>query len=111
MQDYAGFEQEVLAEHRDRLAGMLAVGQSVILDYGFPTREQRETYKDLIKENGGTWRLLYFQATYDTLWQRIEERNIRRGANAQPISKSMLRKLVDNFEVPEYEGEEIIELD
>src|ERR1700756_3294288 len=77
VQEYPECERTVLAEHRAQLIGMLSVGRSVVLDYGFGRREQRDEYKELITEHGGQWRLLYFDTPLPVLQQRLAERNGR----------------------------------
>jgi predicted kinase len=105
---YFEFEQQVLAEHRDRMLGLIAAGTTVVLDYGFPSKKQRTEYKDLITEQGGNWRLLYFDVPIEELMRRVQNRNARDDANAQPLDVDTHVMLVDNFEVPIDEGEEVI---
>ena len=105
---YPELEQTILAEHRSRLIGMLAVGTSVVLDYGFGRRKQRDEYKELIAAHGGNWRLLYFDTPIDVLHERLAERNQRDDANALPISRAELEEFVTWFETPQDEGEERI---
>jgi len=108
---YPELERAVLAEHRARLIGMVTAGTSVVLDYGFGRRDQRDEYKELITEHGGQWRLLYFNTPLDVLRQRLAERNQRDDANALPITQAEIVEFVSWFEVPDGEGEEIIEPD
>lgn len=107
---YFDFEQQVLAEHRRRMLGLIAAGTTVVLDYGFPSRRQRTEYKDWITEHGGNWRLLYFDVPVEVLKQRVRERNARDDPNAQPIAEDTHDILIENFEVPVDEGEEIIDV-
>lgn len=110
VEDYPALEREVLREHRETLIGTLAVGDSVVLDYGFGRREERDEYKTLIEENGGKWRLLYFAISRDRLWERLRARNEQPGPDAVPVSEALLDKMLEWFEVPDGEGEEKIEI-
>lgn len=109
VEDYAGIEREVLARQKTELAGRLAVGGSVALDYGFKWRRQRDEYKEFAKDNGGDWRLLYFRASREVLWRRLEIRNQTPGVNAVPVSQELLGTFIEWFEEPDGEGEEIID--
>jgi predicted kinase len=108
VEEYPARENEVMEEHRVRLSGLLAVGESVVLDYGFPTRGERASYKKFVEEHGGQWRLLYFLATPELLRDRLRARNARNDANAQPVSEELLDRLLARFQVPVNEGEEVI---
>jgi predicted kinase len=110
VEDYPRREQGVLAENRERLVGFLAAGQSVVMDYGFWRREERAEYKDFVEAHGGRWRLIYFRANLETLWERVRARNLDIRASAPYISRGLLEDLVARFEEPVGEGEEIMEL-
>lgn len=105
---YPELERTVLEDQRARLIGMLSVGTSVVLDYGFGRRQQRDEYKGIIDAHGGNWRLLYFNAPVDVLQQRLSERNQRNDANALPVTNAEIVEFVSWFEVPSGEGEELI---
>jgi predicted kinase len=108
VEDYPARERDLLNGNRDRLIGLLAAGRSVVLDYGFWRRDEREDYKELIESHGGRWRLLYFRASPEALWRRIELRNSRADAGVPRISRALFERLLAQFEEPADEGEEII---
>lgn len=107
--EYREREISVMEEHKARMVGSLALGQSVILDYGFPSKSERDEYKAFIESIGAQWRLLYFKADRDTLISRLRLRNESADANALPVSEELLDQLLEWFEAPDGEGEEIIE--
>lgn len=106
---YRELEQGVNRDLKQELIGLLAAGQSVVLDYGFWERSNRNHFKQLIEEHGGTWQLLYFKADKDTLLERLEQRNERNDANAIYVTPTMLDDFIARFEEPQDEGEQIIE--
>ncbi len=104
-------EKEVKAKKalEQKLKDLLTSGKSVVLDYGFWKKEDRDYYKKLIEENGGQWKLVYFKADNDELLERLKERNKRTDANALTVTKEMfLNDFVRRFEEPVGEGEEVI---
>jgi predicted kinase len=107
VEEYPALEQEVLRENRELLVGAVAVGKSVVLDYGFGRRQQRDNNKALIEGSGGRWRLLYFAMSRDELWRRVRVRNEHAGSNAV-LSEQLFDEMFGWFEVPDGEGEEII---
>ncbi len=106
--DYFALEAPVVAEVRERLAGLVSAGQDVVLDHGLWLRCDREAWKKLVEAAGGRWRLLYFPVGREELLRRLEERNRRQDANALMVSPSALDDFLGRFEVPHDEGEEIV---
>src|SRR6266536_696019 len=64
---YPEYEAVAKKELQAKLVELLKNGQSVVLDYGFWKRAERDFYKRLVEENGGTWRLTYFKASPELL--------------------------------------------
>lgn len=106
---YLGYYRTAKAELDKKLVELLKKKQPVVLDYGFWRRASRDSYKRLIEENGGEWRLIYLKASPEVLMNRLRERNKRTDANAFPVTEEMLRNFIARFEEPHGEGEEIIE--
>ncbi|MFE4514855.1 AAA family ATPase [Kitasatospora sp. NPDC056783] len=106
---YAGKEAPVVAELRDRLVELVAAGRDVVWDHGLWPREDREAMKSLVESAGGRWRLLYFPVGRDELLRRLAERNRRGDANALIVTPEALDDFFARFEVPQGEGEEIVE--
>jgi predicted kinase len=106
---YRELEEEVDRDLKQELIGLLATGQSVVLDYGFWQQSNRDHFKELIEKHGGVWQLLYFKADKATLLERLEQRNERDDANAVHITPAMLDSFIARFEEPRGEGEQVIE--
>jgi len=94
----------VLAEVEQRLAELIGAGHSVVFDHGLGQRAQRDHYKQLITDHGGTWRLIYFQIDYAELLRRNLDRNTRDQYGV--ITPETLAWMADVEERPVDEGEE-----
>ncbi|MFG2693149.1 AAA family ATPase [Kitasatospora sp. NPDC048407] len=106
---YFELEAPVVAEVRERLAGLVAAGTDVVLDHGLWLQRDRDEWKKLVSEAGGRWRLLYFPVPKGELLRRLQERNRREDANALTVTAGALDDFYERFDVPEGEGEEIVE--
>lgn len=107
--DYFALEAPVVAEVRKELVSLVAAGRNAVLDHGLWLRSDREEWKKLVIEAGGTPRLLYFPIDHGELLRRLAERNEREDANALTVSPEALDDFHARFEPPHDEGEEIIE--
>lgn len=109
-QEFATHEAEARNQLDDRLVELVRNGESVVLDYGFWSRQDRERYKQLINDSGGECKLLYFKAAPDLLQKRLAARNDAQyeGANQLPVTDEMLEAFAERFEEPSNEGEEIV---
>lgn len=105
---YMEYEAAVKQNLEDELIGLLAAGQSVVLDYGFWKQADRIRYKQLIEDNGGAWKLIYLKASPETLQERLSARNKRTDANAVHVTPEMLSDFIERFEEPKSEGEIVI---
>ncbi|MGA5819935.1 AAA family ATPase [Kitasatospora sp. NPDC094028] len=108
---YFELEAPVVAEVREQLAELVGSGRDVVLDHGLWLRHDRDEWKQLVAEAGGRWRLLYFPVPKDELLRRLQERNRREDANALTVTAGALDDFYARFDVPDDEGEEIIEPD
>ncbi len=106
---YFALEAPVVAEVREHLTELIDSGRDVVLDHGLWLWHDRDEWKKLVAEAGGRWRLLYFPVPKDELLRRLQERNRREDANALTVTAGALDDFYDRFDVPEDEGEEIIE--
>ncbi len=86
----------------------ISEGKSVVLDFGFWTKADRDDYKALIEKIGGQWQLLYFKANLEVLKQRLFERNSSNPTENHIIDKNLLQKFIDQFEEPVDEGELVV---
>jgi predicted kinase len=107
--DHEENQQETKEKLKEVLRGKIAAGQSVILDFGFWKKTDRDEYKKLIEDNGGQWRLLYFKAGRNVLMERLASRNINDRSNNHVIDEKLLDKFSGEFEAPTNEGETVIE--
>ena len=107
--EYPALHAETPVELDRQSLDLIGERRSVILDYGFWTREGRERYKTMIEQAGGHWRLSYFPAGLDVVRVRVKERNRRSDANALPIDEHMLEEFLSRWQPPRDEGEEVVE--
>ncbi len=98
-------EKAVVASVEQLLLLFLEGGQPVILDFGFWTKEKRDHYKQMVEQNGGEWKLLYFKAEPAVLMRRLQAKSRRDGVPS--ITKAVFLGFVKKFDEPAGEGEEI----
>jgi len=87
----------------------LTVGTSVILDFGFWSRAEREKARALVAEHGGEAVLYRLNCADDVAWKRVSERN-RQLAGGLLIAPNTFEVLKARFE-PLADDEERIEVD
>ncbi|WP_217166810.1 ATP-binding protein [Streptomyces sp. AC512_CC834] len=109
--DYFALESPIVAEIREELVKLLAVGRDVVLDHGLWLRSAREEWMKVVESAGGRWRLLYFPVDRAELLRRLDERNQRQDANALTVSAAALDDFYARFEPPAGEGEEVVDQD
>jgi predicted kinase len=102
-------QKQTKDELKELLKEKVKAGQSVIVDFGFWKRAERDEYKALVESLGGEWRLLYFKAGRDVLAERLVSRNVDNPGSNHIIEKALLEKFIAEFEEPRNEGEEIVE--
>lgn len=86
----------------------LDVGTSVILDFGFWTRADRERTRAVVAEHGGEAVLYGLNCTDDMAWERVSTRN-RSLAGSLFIAPNTFQVLKSRFE-PLEDDEERIEI-
>jgi predicted kinase len=106
--EYQAHHAAARAELDERLLELLRRRESVVLDYGFWSRAERNRYKRLIEEAGGSWKLVYFKVDRDVLERRLGARNERADANALTVDGAMLDDFLARFEAPVNECSEIV---
>ena len=106
--EYPERERPVVEDVQRRLAAAIRAGRSVVLDYGLWRRAEREAYKKLVEDAGGSWRLIYLKVEKAELLRRLGERNRRDDANALTVTPEALDEFYDRFEEPSGEGEEVV---
>lgn len=109
--DHGKISDEADAEFSQTTRQMLSIGKDdIVLDRALYAKEDRDAYKQLIESNGARWVLVFLEAPKEVLWQRIQDRSAA-GVNADcalEISKELLDMFYDGFEVPEAEGEIVV---
>ena len=106
--EYPERERPVVRELRERLAEAVRAGRSVVLDYGLWRRAERDSYKKLVEDAGGGWRLIYLEVDRAELLRRLGERNLRADANALKVTPEALDEFYARFDEPRGEGEEVV---
>lgn len=107
-------EELTRAEHEEKLAKCKAIiyrlannllerGVSVILDFGFWTRRERDDIRGLFK--GFEVKVIYLPVTKETQWERVSRRN-QSPDKTYTISWEMLKELNAFFEEPNEAEEE-----
>jgi predicted kinase len=94
---------------RNLLIELIRDKQQVVIDFSFWDRVRREDYKQLIETAGGKWKLIYIKVHPDDLRERLSVRNKRFDANSFPITEEVLASYLTGFEIPNGEGEIVIE--
>ncbi|HEX8997382.1 MAG TPA: ATP-binding protein [Ktedonobacterales bacterium] len=85
-----------------RLAlSLLMLGQSVVLEYGFWGRSERDQKRAEAKAAGASVELYYLEAPVDELWRRLHDRNTRGEHGVVPISREELERWSRIFQAPD----------
>ena len=106
--EYPERERPVVEELRERLAEAVRAGRSVVFDYGLWRRSERDSYKRLVEDAGGSWRLIYLRVDRAELLRRLGARNLRADANALTVTPEALDEFYARFDEPFGEGEEVV---
>lgn len=110
VEKYREYLDEAHARLRNKLVALIQEKQQVVVDSSFWNRSERDTYKELIENAGGKWRLIYLKVDPDELRRRLQIRSQRFDANAAfPITEEILTTFLLGFEAPTDEGEIVIE--
>jgi predicted kinase len=80
---------------------LLGLGQDVIMENGFWTREERDELRHAGRSLGATVELHYLTAPVDELWRRLDQRNRDAPPGVVPIKRSDLEKWSARFEPPD----------
>lgn len=80
--------------------GLLRLGQSVILEFGFWSRDERDSMRLGARALGASVELRYVTAPVDELLRRIAARARARTPGTAPVTGDMLREYLGVFEAP-----------
>ena len=84
----------------DVAARSLALGLSVVLDWGFWSRQEREDYRARAEKLGARVELRFLEVARDELWQRLERRNQALPPGTFAVSREQLEAWWALFEPP-----------
>lgn len=89
-----------------RLAlSLLALGQSVVLEYGFWTRDERDLKRAEARRVGAVIDLYYLDPPFEELWRRLSSRNQRHIQGMEtgtvPISRAELERYAALIQRPD----------
>lgn len=90
--------QAQLYEHGTTL---LKRGQSIIIEDGHWSREERTRHREDAKKLGATVELHYFDLSFDELWRRLEGRNAKGEYGTVPIIREQLQEYWPMFQRPD----------
>ncbi|WP_055701635.1 AAA family ATPase [Streptomyces silaceus] len=82
---------------------LLRLGQTVILEYGFWGRSERDDKRLAARALGVPVELHYLSAPVDELCRRVEARSREGGPGAVPISRALIEEYVTLFQEPDEE--------
>lgn len=99
---YPEFEKKTKIVLIDKLINYLKEDKSVILDWGFWKKEERDRITALVREHGGEPKLLYFKGNLDELANRVQGRDLSKN---HEIDSEMMEEFSKRFEKPRGEGE------
>lgn len=112
--DYPDDQYEELSKKaelslREKLICLIKEGKNVVIDFSFWNKENRNFYRQLIENAGGTVELVYMKACLETLRKRLAKRNLQLNANSPfIITDEILEHHYYGFQEPCDEGETII---
>jgi predicted kinase len=101
--DYYDEQRRVQLESRLWRLGqeLLTLGQSVILENGFWTREERDGLRLIARALGVAVELHYLEAPVEELWRRLQVRNDEARPGVVPIKREDLQRWALQFEAPD----------
>lgn len=99
--EYFDREAPVVDDIRAQLIQHLTAGTSVVLDHGLWLRKDRDAWRQIIENAGGTARLVYLPVDKTELLRRLTERNQREDANALTVTPEALDDFFARFDPPD----------
>ncbi len=79
----------------------LALGTSVILDFGFWAREERDALRAMARDAGADFKMHYMDVSKEELWRRLERRNRDACDEVFVIPREMMETYIPLFQPPE----------
>ncbi len=78
----------------------LALGNDVILDFGFWAREEREDFRSRAKQLGASSEVHFLDVPPDELFRRLAERNAQPSKSSFRIPEEMMKPWIAFFQKP-----------
>jgi predicted kinase len=103
--DHLALLLAITDEVKEQLVKLVQDGRSVVLDHGLGAKAERDAYKRLVTDHGGSWRLVHFPVERTELLRRLTIRNDE--AESGLISPETLEWIAEHSEEPFGEGEEL----
>ena len=88
---------------------LLALGETVIIEWGVWSRSERDVVRERARELDARVELVYLDVPTDVLWERLEVRNVEQPAGTAVISRENLLSWVDLFEAPVAEEQSLFD--
>ena len=88
---------------------LLALGETVIIEWGVGSRSERDVVRERARELDARVELVYLDVPTDVLWERLEVRNVEQPAGTAVISRENLLSWVDLFEAPDAEEQSLFD--
>ncbi|HEY7020782.1 MAG TPA: ATP-binding protein [Ktedonobacterales bacterium] len=80
---------------------LLQLEQSIIVEDGLWTRDERDRLREVAHELGAAIEIHYFDVPFDELWRRLESRNALGAFGTVPITKELLQACLLRFQPPD----------
>ncbi len=103
---HSEFEAQAKEEITEKAKGLLSEGKTVILDFGFWKKKDRDWYRDFGKGLDAEVEIVYMDVPLDELIARTQIRNTESEVVKHQITPEMLQDFLNMFEGPE--GEDVI---
>lgn len=99
------FDEELHEKLQARLyelgKSLLKRGQSVIVEDGHWSREERDWQREDARKLGATLEMHYFDLSFDELWRRLKGRNAEATYGTAPVTKQQLQQYWLKFQKPD----------
>jgi predicted kinase len=90
---------------------LLALRQTVIIEWGVWSRSERDVVRERARELGARVELVYLDVPITVLLERLDARNAARPPATGVISRENLLSWVERFEVPDAEEQSLFDGD
>jgi predicted kinase len=87
--------------HWQHAQELLVQGVSVILEFGLPTRAERDEKRSRARELDASVELWFLDDDRELLWSRVERRNESGAPGAVPVERDAFLAWAESFEVPD----------